>query len=123
MRAVSYIRVSTEEQLEGHSLDAQRTSTRAFIAERGWTFVGEYLDAGISAKSDSYRPALERLLQDARQRRFDVVVVDKVDRFYRYLKGLLITLDVLNENGVAFVSVHERLDLSTPWGKHNGRSS
>jgi len=117
MRAVSYIRVSTEEQLEGHSLDAQRTSTRAFIAERGWTFVGEYLDAGISAKSDSYRPALERLLQDARQRRFDVVVVDKVDRFYRYLKGLLITLDVLNENGVAFVSVHERLDLSTPWGK------
>ncbi len=117
MRAVSYIRVSTEEQLEGHSLDAQRTTTRALLADRQWDFAGEYLDAGISAKSDSYRPALAQLLEDAAKGRFDVVVVDKIDRFYRHLKGLLIALDTLRERDVTFVSVQEKIDLSTPWGK------
>lgn len=117
MRAVSYIRVSTEEQLEGHSLDAQRTTTRTLLADRQWDFAGEYLDAGISAKSDSYRPALAQLLEDAAKGRFDVVVVDKIDRFYRHLKGLLIALDALRERDVTFVSVQEKIDLSTPWGK------
>jgi len=117
MRAVSYIRVSTEEQLEGHSLDAQRTTTRTLLTDRQWDFAGEYLDAGISAKSDSYRPALAQLLADAAKGRFDVVVVDKIDRFYRHLKGLLIALDTLRERDVTFVSVQEKIDLSTPWGK------
>ncbi|RLC56548.1 MAG: hypothetical protein DRI80_16130 [Chloroflexota bacterium] len=117
LRAVIYTRVSTEEQVAGHSLDAQRTSTRAFIAHRGWTFVDEYMDAGHSAKPGARRPAFNRLLADARRDCFDVVVVDKVDRFYRHLKGLLIALDTLNEAGVTFVSVRENLDLSTPWGK------
>ena len=117
MRAVIYIRVSTEEQLEGHSLDAQRTTTRALLTDRHWDFAGEYLDAGISAKSDSYRPALAQLLEDAGRGRFDVVVVDKIDRFYRHLKGLLMALDTLQECNVTFVSVQEKIDLSTPWGK------
>ena len=117
MRAVIYIRVSTEEQLEGHSLDAQRTTTRALLTDRQWDFAGEYLDAGISAKSDSYRPALAQLLEDAGRGRFDVVVVDKIDRFYRHLKGLLMALDTLQECNVTFVSVQEKIDLSTPWGK------
>ena len=117
MRAVCYIRVSTEEQVQGHSLAAQRTSTNALIRQRGWTFVGEYVDAGVSAKSDSRRPALEQLLRDAQQGKFDVVVVDKVDRFYRHLKGLLATLEQLNALDITFVSVRENLDFATPWGK------
>jgi site-specific DNA recombinase len=117
LRCATYVRVSTDEQVEGHSLDAQRTSTRAFIGQRGWTLAGEYTDAGYSAKPGAYRPALDRLLADARRGRFDVVVVDKVDRFYRHLKGLLIALDKLNETDVSFASVRENLDLSTPWGK------
>jgi site-specific DNA recombinase len=117
LRSATYVRVSTEEQTTGHSLDAQRTSTRALIAQRGWTFAGEYTDAGRSAKADARRPAFNRLLADAARGRFDVVVVDKVDRFYRHLKGLLIALDTLNESDVTFVSVRENLDLSTPWGK------
>jgi site-specific DNA recombinase len=117
LRCATYVRVSTDEQVEGHSLDAQRTSTRAFIAQRSWTFAGEYADAGYSAKPGARRPALDHLLADARRGRFDVVVVDKVDRFYRHLKGLLIALDRLNEADVSFVSVRENLDLSTPWGK------
>ncbi|MGD2207509.1 MAG: recombinase family protein [Anaerolineae bacterium] len=118
MRAVSYLRASTEEQVEeGHSLDAQRTSTQHFIEAQGWNRVHEYVDAGLSAKRDSRRPALERLLRDAALGRFDVVVVDKVDRFYRYLQGLLSALDRLDDHGVTFVSVKENLDFSTPWGK------
>jgi DNA invertase Pin-like site-specific DNA recombinase len=118
MRAASYSRASTEEQVtEGHSLDAQRHSTRRFIESHGWTLVHEYVDAGLSAKRDSERPALEQLLRDAVLGRFDVVVVDKVDRFYRHLQGLLSALDQLNDHGVTFVSVRENLDFSTPWGK------
>ena len=118
MRAASYSRASTEEQVtEGHSLDAQADSTRRFIESHGWTLVHEYVDAGLSAKRDSARPALEQLLRDAALGRFDVVVVDKVDRFYRHLQGLLSALDELNDHGVSFVSVRENLDFSTPWGK------
>ena len=124
MRAVSYLRASTEEQVEeGHSMDAQRTSTRQFIEGHGWSLVHEYVDAGLSAKRDSQRPALERLLREAARGRFDVVVVDKVDRFYRHLQGLLSALDELNDHGVTFVSVKENLDFSTPWGKPVNRAS
>jgi site-specific DNA recombinase len=118
MRAASYARASTDEQVtEGHSLDAQRESIGKFIESRGWTWVEEYVDAGLSAKRDSERPELERLLRDAARGRFDVVVVDKVDRFYRHLQSLLSALDGLNDHGVTFVSVKENLDFSTPWGK------
>ncbi len=117
MRAARYIRVSMAEQVTGHSLDAQRASTAAFITQRDWTLAGEYADEGISAKSDSHRPGLARLLKDARRGDFDVVVVDKVDRFYRHLKGLLSALDTLDEASVTFVSVRENLDFTTPWGK------
>ena len=52
-----------------------------------------YQDAGIRAKKGSRRPAFENLLADAKLKKFDVVIVDKVDRFYRHLGGLLTTLD------------------------------
>ncbi len=117
MRAVWYLRVSMAEQLKGHSLDAQRVSTTTFIRQRSWTLTGEYLDAGLSAKSDSHRPAFQQLLADAQAGKFDVVVVDKIDRFYRHLKGLLTALELLRAADVTFVSVKENLDFSTPWGK------
>jgi len=117
MRVASYIRVSSEEQVEGHSLEAQRHSIQAFVDSRQWQVVQEYCDAGVSAKRNSRRPALEQLLADAGRGHFDVVVVDKVDRFYRHLKGLLMALDELSAHGVSFVSVRENLDFSSPWGK------
>lgn len=117
MRAVNYMRASTVEQTKKHSLDAQRTSTTTFIRQRGWTHTHEYLDAGLSAKSEAHRPALEQLLADAEQHHFDVIVVDKIDRFYRNLRGLLATLERLNRLGISFVSVKENLDFTTPWGK------
>ncbi len=60
---------------------------------------------------------LARLMQDAKAGRFDVVVVDKIDRFYRHLAGLLTALDDLRHMNVAFASVQERLDFTSPWGK------
>lgn len=116
-RAVGYRRVSLREQVDGHSLDAQEIHIRNFVAAQGWELVEIYTDAGISAKKGSRRPALEELLKDAKGGKFDVVVVDKIDRFYRHLGGLLAALDQLNVCGVTFASVQEKLDFTTPWGK------
>lgn len=117
LRAVGYRRVSMREQVDGFSLDAQATNIRKYAAEHNWEMVQIYTDAGISAKKDSQRPQFLRLLDDAKTGQFDVVIVDKIDRFYRHLSGLLNTLDQLNSNKVTFASVQERLDFSTPWGK------
>ena len=76
-----------------------------------------YTDAGLSAKKDSERPELQRLFDDAAAGKFDVIVVDKIDRFFRHLGGLLVALDQLNAWSVSFASVQERLDFTTPWGK------
>jgi site-specific DNA recombinase len=60
---------------------------------------------------------LRRLFDDAAAGKFDVIVVDKIDRFFRHLGGLLVALDQLNAWSVSFASVQERLDFTTPWGK------
>jgi len=117
LRAVGYRRVSMRDQVDGFSLDAQENNIARYIEEHDWQLIEIYMDAGISAKKGSRRPAFERMMQDAQKHKFDIVIVDKVDRFYRHLNGLLTTLDQLNSCGVSFVSVQERLDFTTPWGK------
>ncbi|MBI5964037.1 MAG: recombinase family protein [Chloroflexi bacterium] len=117
LRAVGYRRVSMREQVDGFSLDAQENNIRKYAEDHGWEIIGVYTDAGISAKRDSERPQLIQLMEDAEARKFDVVIVDKIDRFYRHLGGLLNALDRLKEDNVFFVSVQERLDFTTPWGK------
>lgn len=117
LRAVGYRRVSSKEQTDGHSLDAQEVHIRNYAQSQNWNVIHIYCDAGISAKKDSRRPALEQLMADAEAGKFDVVIVDKVDRFYRHLGGLLKALDELNSHGVAFASVQEHLDFTSPWGK------
>ena len=116
-RAVGYRRVSMREQVDGFSLDAQETHIQTYAESQGWQLIQVYTDAGISAKKGSRRPALEQMLKEAREGNFDVVVVDKIDRFYRHLGSLLTALDQLNNAGVAFASVQEKLDFTTPWGK------
>ncbi len=117
MRAVGYRRVSMKDQVDGHSLDAQENNIQRYAADHGWQLINIYIDAGISAKKGSHRPAFEQLMQDAQDKKFEVVVVDKIDRFYRHLNGLLTTLDQLNSYGVSFASVQEHLDFTSPWGK------
>ena len=117
LKAVGYRRVSMREQVDGHSLDAQEKNIRDYAKAQGWQLIEIYTDAGISAKKDSFRPDLARLMQDAEAGKFDVIVVDKIDRFYRHLAGLLTALDHLRGIGVSFASVQERLDFTSPWGK------
>ena len=80
LRAVGYRRVSSQEQTEGHSLDAQTTHIQNFVLSQNWNLVQLYTDAGISAKKGSHRPAFEQMLKDAQKGQFDVIVVDKIDR-------------------------------------------
>ncbi len=81
LRAVGYRRVSMREQVDGHSLDAQEKNIRDYANHNDWELIELYSDAGISAKKNSHRPSLARLMEDAKAGKFDVVIVDKVDRF------------------------------------------
>ncbi len=117
MNAVGYTRVSMDDQVEhGHSLAAQETLIRQFAASRGWELVRVYCDPGISGRSDE-RPGLAELQADAAAGHFDVVIVHAIDRLYRKLERLLKVLQGFQQHGVAFVSITENLDFTTPWGK------
>jgi DNA invertase Pin-like site-specific DNA recombinase len=113
MRVAIYARVST---LNGQDPEMQLREMREYAVRRGWELAGEYIDHGVSGAKES-RPELNRLMQDARQRRFDAVAVWKLDRFARSLKMLVVSLAELEALGVAFVSLRDNLDLSTPTGR------
>jgi putative DNA-invertase from lambdoid prophage Rac len=111
MRAALYGRVSTVDQEPENQLQ----ELRRYVEARGWTAV-EYVDRGVSGAKDR-RPALDRLLTDARRRRFDVLVCWRLDRLGRNLKHLITLLEELQALGVAFVSLAEGIDATTPAGK------
>jgi DNA invertase Pin-like site-specific DNA recombinase len=114
MRTAIYARVSTIGQ--GQSPEMQIRELREYCERRGWQIAGEYVDIGISGAKDS-RPELNRLIVDAHRRRFDALVVWKFDRFARSVSHLLRALETFNSLGVAFVSLSEQIDTSTPTGK------
>jgi DNA invertase Pin-like site-specific DNA recombinase len=94
----------------------QTRELRQFAEARGWNFVSEYVDEGISGTKDK-RPALDRLMSDAHKRKFDVVVCWRFDRFARSVSHLLRALETFNALGIAFVSLSENVDTTTPTGK------
>jgi len=96
--------------------DMQLRELREYAERRGWTIVEEYIDAGVSGAKDS-RPALNRLMAAAHRRRFDAVLVWKLDRFGRSLRHLVNALAELEARGIAFVSLRDNLDLGTPSGR------
>jgi DNA invertase Pin-like site-specific DNA recombinase len=89
---------------------------REYAGRRGWQITEEYTDQGVSGCKES-RPALNRLMSDAGRRRFDAILVWKIDRFGRSLKHLVNSLAELAALGVAFISLRDNLDLSTPSGR------
>ena len=84
-RAALYARVST---LSGQNPEMQLSELREYASRRGWAITNEYVDRGVSGAKES-RPALNRLMADAHRRRFDAVLVWKLDRFARSLKQLV----------------------------------
>ena len=111
MRTAIYARVSTSDQ----TCENQLIELRRYCESRGWA-PQEFVDQGVSGAKES-RPALDALLKDARRRRFDAVVVWRLDRLGRSLRRLILTLDELSALGVAFVSLGEGIDTSTPAGR------
>ena len=118
MRAALYARVSSDEQVEAYSIDAQRRAFQVLVEGRGWTVYREYIEEGKSARTDniSQRPAFKEMVDDALARKFDVLVVHKLDRFSRNLRVTLEYFDKLSKAGVTFLSINEQMDFSTPWG-------
>ncbi len=111
-RVALYGRVSTLDQ----NPESQLHDLRRYAEHRGWTISEEFIDHGISGTKDS-RPALNRMMAAARQRRFDVVLVWRFDRFARSTSHLIRALDDFRSLGIAFCSFSEALDTSTPTGK------
>jgi DNA invertase Pin-like site-specific DNA recombinase len=111
MRCAIYARVSTFDQ----EPENQLAEIRRYVGARCWTAV-DYVDRGISGAKDR-RPALDQLLIDARRRRIDVVVVWRLDRLGRNLRHLITLLEELQALGIAFVSLNEGIDATTPAGK------
>jgi DNA invertase Pin-like site-specific DNA recombinase len=94
----------------------QLREMREYCQRREWIIIGEYVDAGVSGSKDS-RPELNRLMIDAKHRRCDAVLVWKLDRFGRSLRHLVNALAELEALGIAFVSLKDNLDLTTPSGR------
>jgi DNA invertase Pin-like site-specific DNA recombinase len=103
--------VSTGDQ----NLDNQLLDLREFAKQRGFELVGEYTDVISGAKSK--RPGLDRLMADARRRRFDVVLVAAFDRVARSVKHFLEVLDELNRLGIEFISLRENIDTGGALGR------
>jgi DNA invertase Pin-like site-specific DNA recombinase len=112
MKAAIYCRVSTTEQ----NASMQVEELRAYCSRRQWEIAEEFIDAGVSGSKES-RPALNRLLADAKRRKFDAVLVYRYDRFARSLRHLVNALAEFDALGIHFVSLHEGVDTSTPNGR------
>ena len=118
-RAALYTRVSTEDQVDGYGLDVQLEKCRAQATVKGWTVVDrDFCDEGISGTKDvEDRPGLAALLDAARQRDIDAVIVLALDRLGRRTLLVLDLVERLAEMGCEVVSVKEQLDTSTPAGR------
>jgi len=118
MRAISYIRVSTEEQaLNGVSLDAQEEKIRAYCVAKEWDLIRVVRDEGYSAK-DLNRPGIQEIIEGCKKKDFEVVVILKLDRLTRSVKDLgYLVEDVFKKNDVAFSSLQDNFDTATANGR------
>src|ERR1700751_1348439 len=118
MRCAIYTRVSTDQGLEQdfNSLDAQYDASQAYIrsqAHAGWTMVRAKYDDGGFSGGNTDRPALQRLLEDIRVGKIDIIVVYKVDRLTRSLADFAKLVELFDRHGVSFVSVTQQFNTTT----------
>jgi DNA invertase Pin-like site-specific DNA recombinase len=111
-RAALYVRVST---LDQHP-ETQLHDLRQFASQRGFQIVQEYVDHGFCG-ARARRPALDKMMEDARRHHFDALLVWSCDRLARSTKHLLQTLDELNGMGISFLSQREAIDSEGPLGR------
>jgi DNA invertase Pin-like site-specific DNA recombinase len=122
VRCAIYTRVSTDQGLDQdfNSLDAQYNAAQAYIrsqAHAGWTLLrAKYEDGGFSG-GNTDRPALQRLLDDVRAGKVDVIVVYKVDRLTRSLADFAKLVELFDQHNVSFVSVTQQFNTTTSMGR------
>lgn len=108
-RVVIYTRVSTEDQVrEGYSLQAQERTLREFADKNDFEVVGLYVDEGISGRSIKKRKELSQLLQDAEKKKFDLVLIYKLDRLSRTVRDAYTIIDTLVKNDIGVLSYSEK---------------
>lgn len=117
MKAGLYCRVSTDAQVEGYSIDAQKKLLEAYCISKEITDYEYYIDGGFSG-SNLQRPAIQKLLDDIDDKKIDFVIVYKLDRISRSQKDTLYLIEEkFNPNNIGFISVRENFDTTTPFGK------
>lgn len=113
-----YIRVSTLDQArEGYSLEAQEKTLRKWCMDRKYIVYDLYADRGISGKDIEHRPDINRLLYDAKEGKFDMVIFWALSRFTRSVSDLYTTMEIFQKWNVSMVSYTESFDTSTPMGR------
>src|SRR6267143_3001219 len=100
MKTALYARVSTNDK--GQTCETQLHALREFCKARDWTIAQTYTDTGFSGSKES-RPQLDQLMRDAKRRKFDAVLVYKLDRFGRSTRHLLNSLAEFDSLGISFV--------------------
>jgi site-specific DNA recombinase len=116
MRVATYTRISTDEEHQPYSLEAQDGRLRAYVeSQDGWELVRSFTDQLSGASLE--RPGLRRALSEARAGRFDLLLVYRVDRLSRSVRGLAQVLEELDQAGVAFRSATEPFDTGSPAGR------
>lgn len=111
-----YARVSTEEQASNFSLAAQLELLRKHVTDNGYTVFNEYVDAGYSG-TVLERPAFQKMMQDAKSFEFNLILVYRLDRFFRNNRALLTVTEELERFGVGIKSITEPFDTSNHLGK------
>ena len=111
-KVAMYVRVSTKEQ----SVEMQLIDLQRYSEERGFKVFKVYKDNGFSGSQES-RPALSELMNDAKKRKFDIVLVWRFDRFARSTKHLVNALYEFRNLGIDFISYQENIDTSSPLGE------
>lgn len=114
MKTALYARVSTTDK--GQDVGMQVRELQEFCEKRNWSVTDQYIDNGISGSKER-RPQLDRLMADARKRKFDAVLVYRFDRFARSMHQLVNSLAEFQSFGIEFISLHEGIDTGTPNGR------
>lgn len=118
MKCVIYLRVSTEMQVDGFSLDGQRTTLKRYVEREGMTLVDIYEDAGKSGKSIEGRPSFQRMLNDIKNDlSIDYILVYKLSRFGRNAADILNSIQFIQDYGVNLIATEEGIDSSQTSGK------
>lgn len=110
-RIAIYLRVSTQEQ----NTDLQLVDIKNYVASKGWSITQVYEDKATGTNSN--RVDLKRMLEDARLKKFDVIICWKLDRLFRSLKDLVYTLQELSDLEIEFVALKDNIDLTTSAGR------